>query len=114
MVTLFGIKNCDTVKKARRWLDAENIEYQFHDFRVDGISQEQIISWLQASSLETLINKRSTTWKALSDTEKASINMTNAVPLILEHPTLIKRPLLAIDADVHLGFNDKTYHTIFK
>jgi arsenate reductase len=114
MVTLFGIKNCDTVKKARRWLETENIEYQFHDFRIDGISAEQVATWLDATSLATLINKRSTTWKALSDTDKDNINVDNAVPLILEHPTLIKRPLLAIGTEVHLGFNDKTYHTLFK
>jgi arsenate reductase len=114
MVTLFGIKNCDTVKKARRWLDAENIEYQYHDFRIDGISAEQVSTWLQATSLDTLINKRSTTWKALSDTDKANISVESAVPLILEHPTLIKRPLLAIGSEVQLGFNNTSYQTLFK
>lgn len=114
MITLFGIKNCDTVKKARRWLESESIEYRFHDFRVDGITAEQVTQWINATSLETLINKRSTTWKNLSDTDKENLDIQSAVPLILDQPTLIKRPLLKMDSGVQLGFSDKTYQALFK
>lgn len=113
MTTLFGIKNCDTVKKARRWLDAEGIDYQFHDFRGDGITSEQVISWISAIGIEKLINKRSTTWKTLSDEQKEALDDDTALTLILEHPTLIKRPLLALGAHFHVGFSEKAYTPIF-
>jgi Spx/MgsR family transcriptional regulator len=114
MITLFGIKNCDTVKKARLWLDAKSINYRFHDFRADGINAEQIICWLQSIGIETLINKRSTTWKMLSDSDKASLNESTVIPLLIDKPTLIKRPLLALEADTYVGFKADKYAAIFK
>jgi arsenate reductase len=113
MTTLFGIKNCDTVKKARRWLEAENIAYNFHDFRSDGLNAEQVDQWIKHLGVDTLINKRSTTWKTLSDTEKETVMNGHASPLILEHPTLIKRPLLVTKSQFHVGFSEKTYTPIF-
>jgi arsenate reductase len=114
MITLFGIKNCDTVKKARLWLDAKPIDYRFHDFRADGINAEQITRWLQTIGIETLINKRSTTWKTLSDNEKASLNESNVIPLLIDKPILIKRPLLELNTDTYVGFKADTYEVIFK
>lgn len=119
MTTLFGIKNCDTVKKARRWLDSEGIHYDFHDFRVDGITPHQITSWIATLGLEKLINKRSTTWKALTDKDKKAINdqtmsEDKILSLITEQPTLIKRPLLQIADDCYVGFNIDSYQLIFK
>ena len=114
MITLFGIKNCDTVKKARRWLEVEGIKYRFHDFRADGITAEQVTQWIEATGLESLVNKRSTTWKNLSDSDKENFDINSAIPLILDQPTLIKRPLLEMDSAVQLGFNDKTYQALFK
>jgi arsenate reductase len=114
MITLFGIKNCDTVKKARLWLDAKSIDYRFHDFRADGINAEQIIRWLQTIGIETLINKRSTTWKTLSDIDKASLNESNVIPLLMANPTLIKRPLLELEANSYVGFKVDKYAAIFK
>jgi arsenate reductase len=113
MTTLFGIKNCDTVKKARRWLEAEDIAYDFHDFRSDGLSAEQVDQWIQYLGIDTLVNKRSTTWKTLSDTEKETLMNGHASALIVEHPTLIKRPLLATNSQFHVGFNEKMYTPIF-
>ena len=103
MITLYGIKNCDTVKKARTWLEQNTIAYQFHDFRADGLEPQQIKSWIDALGLETLVNKRSTTWKELDDATKQQF-AANAVNIILAHPTLIKRPLLDTGKQQYVGF----------
>ncbi|MBX2810053.1 MAG: ArsC family reductase [Cellvibrionaceae bacterium] len=112
MMTLFGIKNCDTVKKARRWLDARSIAYEFHDFRENGLDRIQLMQWLDELGWETLINKRSTSWKALDDTTKSTLNQDNVIPLILKTPTLIKRPLLDTGKGRHLGFNAEAYQQL--
>jgi arsenate reductase (glutaredoxin) len=114
MNTLFGIKNCDTVKKARRWLEDNHIHYQFHDLRNDGINREQVTQWIHIIGIDTLINKRSTTWKTLSDSHKIGLDAASADALILEHPTLIKRPLLTTESGAYVGFSDTHYRTIFK
>ena len=114
MTTLYGIKNCDTVKKARDWLDKKNIVYQFHDFRVDGIDEIQIKNWIAEIGLETLVNRRSTTWKELDDATKNNFSEKNATAIILENPTLIKRPLLDTGKRKHVGFKDTDYTQIFK
>lgn len=109
MVTLFGIKNCDSVKKARRWLDEHQIDYHFHDFRVDGLTQQQVKDWLSDLGAETLVNKRSTTWKALDENSKQAINTDAVVNVILESPTLIKRPLLDTGTQRLVGFKPDIY-----
>ena len=113
MITLFGIKNCDSVKKARKWLDTQSIDYQFHDFRADGISLSSIQLWLDAIGKEALINKRSTTWKSLSDTEKQYTDNDSIITLISQQPTLIKRPLLDTGKGIHVGFKADHYKTLF-
>ena len=113
MITLYGIKNCDTVKKARTWLEQHKVDYQFHDFRADGLSAAQVKIWIEEIGLETLVNKRSTTWKELSETTKTNFNEANAATVISENPTLIKRPLLDTGDKKHVGFKDTEYTTIF-
>ena len=113
MTTLYGIKNCDTVKKARKWLDANNSDYTFHDFRVDGISAEQVQSWVQTLGWEALVNKRSTTWKQLDDSSKAALNDSSVVDVILATPTLIKRPLLDLNGTISVGFKAADYEQKF-
>lgn len=113
MTTLYGIPNCDTVKKARKWLDAAGIGHQFHDFRKDGLTADQVKPWVDALGWETLINKRSTTWKALADDVKQTINDSNVVALVLEHPTLIKRPLLEHGSQPQVGFKPAQYEAVF-
>ena len=113
MTTLYGIKNCDTVKKARRWLESSDIDYRFHDFRVDGLSREQVESWIRELGWELLVNKRSTSWKELSSTQRDTMNDSSAVAAILTTPTLIKRPLLDTGTQRHVGFNDSSYTKIF-
>jgi len=113
MITLYGIKNCDTVKKARTWLEQKKVDYRFHDFRADGLSEAQVKNWINEIGLETLVNKRSTTWKELDDATKTNFNATNAAIIISENPTLIKRPLLDTGTQKHVGFKDAEYTNIF-
>lgn len=114
MVTLFGIKNCDTVKKARRWLDEHGVDYRFHDFRADGIEEAAVSAWLDELGWETLINKRSTTWKELDAAERDAMDDSRALQAILAQPTLIKRPLLDTGHERHTGFKPAQYQQIFK
>lgn len=112
-ITLYGIKNCDTVKKSRDWLAKHNIDYRFHDFRADGLTASQVSNWIAEIGLDVLINKRSTTWKALDERIKANFNEASAVAVITENPTLIKRPVLDTGKQKHVGFKDTEYTAIF-
>jgi len=113
MLTLYGIKNCDTVKKARRWLEENNVEYQFHDFRSDGLESKTVAQWLEVIGKDTLINRRSTTWKQLSDAERQQADGNDAAALLVAHPTLIKRPVLAAGKTLQVGFNPSQYASLF-
>ncbi len=114
-ITLYGIPNCDTVKKARNWLDAQKIAYVFHDFKKAGIKQEMIDSWTTDVAWELLVNRKGTTWRALSDARKAAIvDMRSAGALMLEAPSIIKRPVLDTGNATHIGFTDELYQQIFK
>ncbi|MDB6063132.1 MAG: ArsC family reductase [Verrucomicrobiaceae bacterium] len=112
--TLYGIKNCDTVKKARQWLDQHHIEYRFHDFRSDGLQLQQTQTWLDEIGIDTLLNKRGTTWKQLDENLRAQVTADNVAALMIEHPALIKRPVLDIGHQRFVGFSEKTYRDIFK
>ncbi|MEC4724209.1 ArsC family reductase [Shewanella sp. D64] len=114
ILTLFGIKNCDTVKKARKWTEANNLNIPFHDFRVDGLTKEQIETWVDAIGWETLFNKRSTSFRNLSDDDKSGIDQVKAIELMLTYPTLIKRPVLVTDSKVLVGFKEADYKAWFK
>jgi arsenate reductase len=110
---LYGIKNCDTVKKARRWLDANDVAFTFHDFRADGLKQSTLEAWLQKVSWETLLNKRGTTWRKLEDPRKESIDEAIAIELMLANPTLIKRPVATVNDDCFVGFKEADYAAYF-
>ncbi|SRR5690554_5781190 len=114
MTILFGIKNCDTVKKARKYLDNKAIAYRFHDFRSDGISKELIEQWLEQIPAERLINKRSTTWKQLEPAEKEQVVQGDIIAICIAQPTLLKRPILVHDNSIYNGFSEKNYDEIFK
>ncbi len=113
MTTLYGIKNCDTVKKAKTWLESHQVDFTFHDFRVDGLSEKAVKAWIQELGLEVLINKRSTTWKGLDEASKDGLNERTALELILAQPTLIKRPLLDTGSERLVGFKADTYSSLF-
>lgn len=110
-VTLYGIKNCDTVRAARKWLEGHGIDHQFHDIRDEPLPEGQFAQWL-AELGDALINKRSTTWKQLGDADKAMAEDRGAT-LLQGHPTLMKRPLLDTGNRLHLGFKDADYQQIF-
>lgn len=114
MRTLYGIKNCDTVKKARRWLEENNLEYQFHDFRADGLEQQQVQQWLAELGNGVLVNKRSTTWKQLDEAQKEQALSDGAAALLCEHPTLIKRPVLDTGDQRQVGFSADNYQALLK
>lgn len=106
MLTVYGIKQCDTCRKALKWLAAEDREHQFHDFRVDGLNAELLDDWLGSPYADKLVNRRSTTWRQLSDEQRQSEG-DQLRDLLLEHPTLIKRPVFVTDEIVTVGFNPK-------
>lgn len=110
---LYGITNCDSVKKARKWLDAQGIDYAFHDFRKDGLSADDLHRWVQALGWEALLNKRSTTWRQLDDADKTDLNAAKAEALMMKEPTLIKRPVLVAGQQVMTGFVEGSYRDIF-
>ncbi len=113
MVTLYGIKNCDTIKKARNWLNEHGIDYRFHDYRADGIDAETIEQWLLHVDWEILLNRRGTTWRKLEPEVQAATNRDNVVALLLEYPAMIKRPVLDIDNVISVGFKSEYYENIF-
>ena len=113
MIVVYGINNCDTVKKARKWLSKNNIEYQFHDFRKDGLSESKIKQWVGQIDWEILLNRRGTTWRKLSEDQKATINKSNAVKLMADQPTLIKRPVVEHNNEIIVGFSADTYQQQF-
>ncbi|GAB3550983.1 ArsC family reductase [Noviherbaspirillum agri] len=113
--TLYGIPNCDTVKKARTWLDQHGISYTFHDFKKAGISRELVNQWLEHVSWDVLVNRKGTTWRGLSDGRKTAVmDAASATELMLESPSVIKRPVLFNDGNAHVGFSDALYQQIFK
>ena len=113
VITLYGIKNCDTVKKARKWLDEHNINYQFHDVRADGLTAEMLSHWLETAGWETILNKRGTTWRKLEPEAQKQVCGATVSELLLEYPAMIKRPVLDIDGHITVGFKADNYTLIF-
>ncbi|WPG19787.1 ArsC family reductase [Kosakonia cowanii] len=111
MITMYGIKNCDTIKKARRWLEAEQVEYRFHDYRVDGIDVDLLRPAVAELGWEALLNTRGTTWRKLDEAQRAAVvDAESAIALMIEMPAMIKRPLLcAPGKPMLLGFNESSY-----
>lgn len=107
--TLYGIKRCDTVTKARRFLDAHQINYRFHDFREDGLDPQWVHTLIERVGHEALINRRGTTWRQLPAEQRDNLDRASAVQLILENPTLIKRPVLVGGNQLLIGFNEQAY-----
>jgi arsenate reductase len=113
-ITLFGIPNCDSCKKARRWLESNDVDYEFHDVRVDGLTQKDIQRWLKSVEWEKLLNTRSTTWRNLPDKERANIDKKNVEQLLVKHPTLVKRPVLENGGRVTVGFSANHYSELIE
>lgn len=113
-VILYGLKNCDSCKKALAWLRAHEVEHQFHDLRKDGLDAATLDAWLQQSRWEVLLNRRSTSWRALPDASKANLDAATARALMLQQPTLIKRPLLQTAQGLLVGTKASEYADIFQ
>lgn len=116
MLTMYGIKNCDTIKKARRWLEAHQIAYQFHDYRADGLDRAQLDTFIAELGWQALLNTRGTTWRKLDESLRASIkDADSAAKLMLDMPAIIKRPLLCAPGQpMLLGFSETLYSDFFR
>lgn len=113
MVTLYGIKNCDTVKKARNWLDEHRIGYRFHDFKTNGLTQAQLQAFAEQLGWETLLNRNSTSWRQLPEQQRLGLDASTALALMLNIPTLIKRPVLVTENRTLIGFKSDLYAVAF-
>ncbi|TBR43441.1 ArsC family reductase [Marinomonas agarivorans] len=113
MTVIYGIKNCDTMKKAMAWLTESAIEFDFHDYKKSGIDQELVKQWLAEFGWEQVINKRGTTWRNLPEDTKTNMNNEAALACINENPSIIKRPFLVHNEQTLIGFNTNTYRQLF-
>ena len=112
-ITLYGIKNCDSVKKARKWMEQQQLAYQFHDFRTDGISQEWLANIETKVGWDLLLNKRSTTFRQLDESVKNTLCKQSALELMYQNPTLIKRPVTESEAVTLVGFKPDVFAEAF-
>lgn len=112
MITIFGIKNCDTVKAALKWFADKNVQYQFHDFRAAGLERSLLESWVQELGVEVLLNKRGTTWRKLPGDQKNNLGERQIIDLILEYPAMIKRPVFDFGHLRRVGFSKKDQNEI--
>ena len=113
MITLYGIPNCDTVRKARRWLDTQGIAYRFHDFRKDGLDEARLRAWVVELGWETLLNRSGTTWRSVPADIKAGLNTETAIAFMLQAPAAIKRPVLDTGEQRVVGFSEARYQSTF-
>ena len=108
-ITIYGIKNCDTMKKARNWLDSHGIGYDFHDYKTAGIAKDKLRQWSDELGWETLLNRAGTTFRQLPDADKAGLNERKALALMLAQPSMIKRPVLDVGGKLLVGFKPDIY-----
>jgi Spx/MgsR family transcriptional regulator len=113
-ITIYGIKNCDTMKKARAWLDKHKIAYEFHDYKTSGIDRKRLEAWSKEVGWETLLNRAGTTFRKLPDSERENITARKAIALMLEQPSMIKRPVLDRDGRLIIGFKPEIYAGVIK
>jgi arsenate reductase len=112
-ITIYGIKACDTMKKARLWLDAHGVSYAFHDYKVQGVDRGALKSWADSVGWEILLNRSGTTFRKLPDGDKTGLDETKAIALMLAQPSMIKRPVLDVDGALIVGFKPETYAKAF-
>jgi arsenate reductase (glutaredoxin) len=113
MLTMYGIPNCDTIKKARAWLDGQKAEYVFHDYKKAGIDKTRLEGWVKQAGWETLLNRAGTTFKKLPDADKEKLTEKKAVALMLAQPSMIKRPVLEKKGKIIVGFKPEEYAKLF-
>lgn len=109
MITLYGIPNCYTIKKARKWLSDNGKDYSFHDYKKQGVPEKELRSWVKQLGWETLLNKRGTTWRKLDEATKNSVDEASAIQIMLDNPSIIKRPVLSSGKTLLVGFSAEEY-----
>jgi len=112
-VTIYGIRNCDTMKKARAWLEAKGVTHDFHDYKKDGIERERFKGWAKALGWDVLLNRKGTTFRQLPEEEKSSLGERKAIGLMLTYPSMIKRPVLENEGRLLVGFSPALYEDFF-
>ena len=109
MITMYGIRNCDTVKKARAWLDVRGIAYDFHDYKIAGIDRSRLSAWAAELGWEAVLNRAGTTFRKLPDADKADLDKDKAIALMLDQPSMIKRPVLDLGDRRLIGFREEEW-----
>jgi len=113
-VTIYGIRNCDTMKKARAWLDDRGVAYQFHDYKVAGLERQRLEAWAATVGWETLLNRAGTTFRKLPDKDRDGLTEKKAIALMLAQPSMIKRPVLDVDGTLLVGFRPDHYASVLR
>jgi arsenate reductase (glutaredoxin) len=108
-ITIYGIKNCDTMKKARAWLDSQGAPYSFHDYKSEGVAKDKLKSWCDELGWETLLNRAGTTFRKLPDSERENLDQRKAIALMLAQPSMITRPVLDLGGKLLVGFKPEIY-----
>ena len=114
MITIYGIKNCDTMKKAFTWLQEHGIEYTFVDYKKAGVAKSHLPDWIARAGWETLLNTRGLMWKKLTDEERANVDAKKAHQLMIQYPSMIKRPVLDTGKQLLVGFSPENYDAALK
>jgi arsenate reductase len=112
MIKIYGIPNCDTMKKARKWLEENKLEYEFHDYKKLGVPEENLKQWVKNAGWNTLLNRRGTTWRKLDDDTKNNIDENSAIQVMLDNPSAIKRPVLENGDMLLVGFKEDEYRAL--
>lgn len=112
-VTIYGIKNCDTMQKAFKWLGARGVAYEFHDYRKAGVTTAQLKQWCDTSGWQTVLNRAGTTFRKLDDGDKQALTQDKAIALMVDKPGMIKRPVLEADGKLEIGFKPERYAALF-
>jgi arsenate reductase (glutaredoxin) len=110
--TIYGIRNCDTMKKARAWLEAHGVDYEFHDYKAAGVDRAKLEAWAKKAGWEVLLNRAGTTFRKLPDAAKQDLDERKAIRLMIDQPSMIKRPVLEIGQKLLVGFSEERYSTI--
>lgn len=113
VLTIYGIRSCDTMKKARAWLDAHGIAYDFHDYKAKGIDRDRLAAWVEQVGWEPLLNRAGTTFRKLPEAEKPNLDAARAIALMLAQPSMIKRPVLESGDRIEVGFQPERYAGLF-
>jgi len=112
MIKIYGIPNCDTIKKARKWLESHDVAYEFHDYKKLGVSENKLKNWVKQAGWETVLNKRGTTWRKLDEKIKNNIDQESAIRIMLDNPSIIKRPVLEAGKILIIGFKESEYQRL--